>query len=365
MLRRQRRTQRNITMMISPWAREREEITLEQGTEREKLRITPKEQEPEKPDEEMTGGGDPGKGSGGDAGSGGQGSGGDKGGGSDDKDQQNDDEEMDNKDDQPEENEESDDDILVRAEAGDAPRSLLFGGNPGGIADDDEAKYDTGEIDEKRKSVIEDVYQSRDSFPLGWMKKNYSEWEADEDKTVYKVTEKLISPEIIAQGLGLDNFSAPVEWMKNLRWGFHCGTCFAWWMGYAVATNTGEEFPREGARCPRCRKLQEVNLQGILQKGPPPAMMRAVVTLCSPLHPMDPRLILARLTDRLAAEGVPWDEIDMFEPHQILVAAGMIVANSSEAKLDVMDIIMKMAKELVNGGMMKTVDGEPYPLIPV
>ena len=138
---------------------------------------------------------------------------------------------MDNKDDQPEENEESDDDILVRAEAGDVPTSLLFGGNPGGIADDDEAKFDTGEIDEKRKSVIEDVYHSRDSFPLGWMKKNYREWEADEDKTVYKVTERLISPEIIAQGLGLDNFSAPVEWMRNLRWGFHCGTCFAWWMG--------------------------------------------------------------------------------------------------------------------------------------
>ena len=227
--------------------------------------------------------------------------------------------------------------------------SELFGHGTDTIADREEDSHVARQNPEIYRRVVEDVWNQRHNFPFPWL----DEAKAERDELVKKLTD-VVHESVTrenpvetsnARGSGIHSFSEPVEWLKRICWGYHCHACFAWWLGYTGVDSNGEAFPCEGAVCPVCEKeLGEVGKYSTLVKGRPPSVTLAAIVQNSYLPESDPRRIVARLTERLAAEGMPWEEIDLFEPHELMVAAGIVVVDKPEAKLDFMDVIMTMGK---------------------
>ena len=227
--------------------------------------------------------------------------------------------------------------------------SELFGHGVDTIADREEDSHVTRQNPEIYRRVVEDVWNQKHNFPFPWL----DEARAERDELVKRMTDEVHErvtrenpiEESNTRGSGIHSFSEPVEWLRRICWGYHCHACFAWWLGYTGVDSNGEAFPCEGAVCPVCEKeLGQVGKYSTLVKGRPPSVVLAAIVQNSYLPEYDPRRIVARLTERLAAEGMPWEEIDLFEPHELMVAAGIVVVDKPEAKLDFMDVIMTLGK---------------------
>ena len=64
------------------------------------------------------------------------------------------------------------------------------------------------------------------------------------------------------------------------------------------------------------------------------------------VHPSDPRQAAARLADRMAAEGYPWDAIRKMSPYEMLLILGMSSVGKLESRLDIVHLLVTLGKEV-------------------
>ena len=88
---------------------------------------------------------------------------------------------------------------------------------------------------------------------------------------------------------------------------------------------------------------------GTILNGLPPPNYWAALVQANNVHESDPRKIAARLADRMAVEGYPWDAIDeKLSPYEMLITLGMSSVGRLESKLDLAHMLTVISHEVAN-----------------
>ena len=192
------------------------------------------------------------------------------------------------------------------------------------------------------------------------------------DRTIYHdIEQKLgdIASQKWSGDLCISDLSLPAKWLRKVDWGFHCSQCKAWWLGeIQIDLETRQQYPNLGMRCWICqryaqdvREIADVNnaeeaawvkkaaeMVGNIINGPPPPNYWAALVQANNVHESDPRRIAARLADRMAVEGYPWDAIQKLSPYEMLLTLGMSSVGRLESKLDLAHMLTVISHEVAS-----------------
>ena len=225
---------------------------------------------------------------------------------------------------------ENEDDI---AYADESVRSSLFG------SDDEGSDFPVGEMapGSKKKPKTAERLIKNEVIDQIWNKGRLRRewWTVIDrmDRTLYHDIERKLGDVAGQKWTGdmcINDLSLPAKWLRKIDWGFHCNQCKAWWFGeIKIDLESRQQYPNLGMRCWLCQRYAQdvreivdpddadevawakraAEMIGAIVNGPPPPNFWAALVQANNVHESDPRRIAARLADRMAVEGHPWDAI--------------------------------------------------------